>query len=84
MQSFAAINKYTPRIDAPGKVTGRASFADDLSLPGMLFGQLLQSPYPHARILNIDTSKAEKLPGVKAVVTAKDAGMVKFGVSPAS
>jgi 4-hydroxybenzoyl-CoA reductase subunit alpha len=83
MQSFSAINKYTPRIDAPGKVTGRAAFVDDLSLPGTLFGHLVQSPYPHARILNIDTSKAEKLPGVKAVVTAREAGMVKFGVSPA-
>jgi 4-hydroxybenzoyl-CoA reductase subunit alpha len=83
MPSFATINKYTPRIDAPAKATGKAVFIDDMSLPGMIYGQLLQSPYAHARIVNIDTSKADKLPGVKAVVTAKDAGMVKFGVSPA-
>ncbi len=83
MQSFSTINKRIPRIDSPDKATGKAIFIDDIQLPGTIYGQLLQSPYPHARILNIDTSKAEKLPGVKAVVTAKDAGMVKFGVSPA-
>jgi 4-hydroxybenzoyl-CoA reductase subunit alpha len=58
-------------------------FIDDMSFPGMLHAAMLQSPLPHARILRIDTSKAERLPGVKAVVTSKDAGLVRYGVSPA-
>ena len=49
----------------------------------MLYGALLQSPVAHAKILNIDPSEAKKFPGVKAVVTAKEAGMIKYGVSPA-
>ena len=58
--------------DGPDKVTGKAKFGADLLLPGMLFGKLLRSPHPHAAIKSIDTSKAEALPGVKAVVTAAD------------
>jgi 4-hydroxybenzoyl-CoA reductase alpha subunit len=83
MNDYSVINSRTPRIDAPDKATGRAMFIDDLTMPGMLYGALLQSPLAHARILNIDTSKAEKLPGVKAVITAREAGLVKYGVSPA-
>ena len=60
------------RPDGADKVTGRASFGADMSLPGMLTGAIRRSPHAHARILSIDTSKAEALPGVKAVVTAKD------------
>lgn len=80
---YNVINRRAPRLDAPDKATGRATYIDDMKFPGMLYGALLQSPLPHAKILNIDTSKAERLPGVKAVVTAKDAGLVKYGVSPA-
>ena len=58
-------------------------YTDDLTRPGMLHGALLQSPLAHARILNIDTSQAERLPGVKAVLTAANAPDVRFGVSPA-
>lgn len=83
MSDFAVLNTRAPRIDAPAKATGRAKYADDLSMPGMLHAAILQSPLAHARILNIDTSKAAKLPGVKAIVTAKEAGLVKYGVSPA-
>jgi 4-hydroxybenzoyl-CoA reductase alpha subunit len=83
MGRFDVINQRANRLDTPDKATGRAVFVDDIVKPGMLFGALLQSPHPHARILNIDTSAAEKLPGVKAVVTAKEAGQVKYGVSPA-
>ena len=83
MRKYHVINTRAPRLDAPAKVTGRAKFIDDMTLPGMLYGALLQSPLPHARILNVDTSRAERLPGVKSVVTAKDAGLVKYGVSPA-
>ena len=55
------------RHDGVDKVTGRANYGADLSLPGMLFGKVLRSPHPHARVLSIDTSEAEKLDGVKAV-----------------
>ncbi len=70
--TFNAVGQKIPKKDAPLKVTGQALYIDDLELPGMLYGKILFSKYPHARILNIDTSKAERLPGVKAVVTAKD------------
>jgi len=83
MNGFKVLNSRAPRLDAPVKATGRAKYADDLTMPGMLFGAILQSPLAHAKILHIDTSKALKLPGVKAVVTAKEAGLVKYGVSPA-
>lgn len=68
------------RIDAASKATGEALFAADLSLPRMLVGKILRSPHAHARIVSIDTSKAERLPGVKAVVTAKDTGGDRWGV----
>ncbi|RLB33812.1 MAG: 4-hydroxybenzoyl-CoA reductase [Deltaproteobacteria bacterium] len=83
MAKYAIINQRVPKLDAPVKATGRAKFADDLVLPGMLHGAILQSPVAHAKILNIDTGKAKRLPGVKAVVTWQDAGLVKYGVSPA-
>src|SRR5215211_9052651 len=66
------IGKRTPRPDGADKVTGRATFAADTTMPGMIWGKVLRSPHPHARIKSIDTSKAEALPGVKAVVTARD------------
>ncbi|MEJ2586244.1 MAG: molybdopterin-dependent oxidoreductase [Deltaproteobacteria bacterium] len=83
MSEYDVINGRAPRLDAPDKATGRAIYVDDMRMPGMLYGALLQSPLPHARILDIDTRAAEKLPGVKSVVTAEDAGIVKYGVSPA-
>ncbi len=58
-----------PRIDAYERVTGRATFTADRRLPGMLFARVLRSPHPHARIRSIDTSRAEALPGVRAVIT---------------
>ena len=66
------IGQRTIRPDGMDKVTGRAQFAADTTMPGMIWGKVLRSPHPHARIKSIDTSKAEKLPGVKAVVTSKD------------
>ncbi|MCP4105115.1 MAG: molybdopterin-dependent oxidoreductase [Desulfobacteraceae bacterium] len=83
MSEYNVINSRVAKIDTPAKATGRAIFIDDMTMPGMLYGAMLQSPLAHARILNIDTSEAEKLPGVEAVVTAKEAGLVKYGVSPA-
>ena len=66
------IGQRTIRPDGMDKVTGRAQFAADTTMPGMIWGKVLRSPHPHARIKSIDTSRAEKLPGVKAVVTARD------------
>ena len=68
-------------IDAAGKTTGSGKYTDDLSLPGMLYGKILHSPHPHARIKSIDTSRAERLDGVIAVVTGKDAPN-PFGILP--
>jgi 4-hydroxybenzoyl-CoA reductase alpha subunit len=83
MSNHDVINTRARRFDAPDKSTGKAVFVDDISMPGMLFGALLQSPFAHAEILSIDTSKAEALPGVRAVITAKEAGSIPYGVSPA-
>src|SRR5213075_1632786 len=66
------IGKRTPRPDGADKVTGRAAYAADTTMPGMIWGKVLRSPHAHARIKSIDTSKAAALPGVKAVVTGKD------------
>jgi CO/xanthine dehydrogenase Mo-binding subunit len=66
------IGKNTLRPDGVDKVTGRAAYGADFSLPGMLIGRVLRSPHPHARIKSINTAKAEALPGVKAVMTGKD------------
>lgn len=77
MTDTVVVGQRVPRIDALDKVTGRARYTSDLKLPGMLYGAFLRSPYAHARIKRIDSSKAEKLPGVKAVLTqAKLAGRV--------
>ncbi len=66
------------RPDGVPKVTGRAQYGSDYNMPGMLWGAILRSPHAHARIKSIDTSAAEKLPGVKAVVTSKDFPDHKF------
>lgn len=66
------IGSRLPRVDGAEKVTGRAVFAADVSLPGMLYGKILRSPHAHARIKKIDASKALALGGVKGVVTAAD------------
>ena len=66
------VGTRTIRPDGVDKVTGRARFGADFNLPGQLIGRVLRSPHPHARIVKIDTSKAEALPGVKAVITRDD------------
>jgi len=68
-------------VDAAEKTTGSGHYTDDLSVPGMLVGKILHSPYPHARIKSIDTSRAEKLEGVVAVVIGKDAPKT-YGILP--
>ncbi|MFV0296701.1 MAG: xanthine dehydrogenase family protein molybdopterin-binding subunit [Hyphomicrobiaceae bacterium] len=66
------IGKRTIRPDGDDKVTGRAQYAADFKMQGQIYGKVLRSPHPHAIIKSINTSKAEALPGVKAVVTSKD------------
>ena len=73
------VGKSVPRIEGRGIVTGQTKYAFDVYFPNMLVGKMLRSPHPHARIISIDTSKAEALPGVKAVITAKDTYQIKFG-----
>jgi len=79
IDDFSIVGKRYPRIDAQDKVRGRTPYLDDLKFPGMLYGKVLRSPYPHARILRIDTSRAEKLLGVRAVATVEDTPKNKFG-----
>ena len=69
---YNIVGKRPVRPDGVDKVTGRAQYGADMKLTGLLYGKVLRSPHPHARIRSIDTSKAEALPGVKAVITAKD------------
>jgi xanthine dehydrogenase YagR molybdenum-binding subunit len=61
------IGKRIPRVDSPVKVSGQAKYTYDVHRPGMLFGKVLRCPYAHAKVVSIDTSAAEKIPGVKAV-----------------
>jgi 4-hydroxybenzoyl-CoA reductase subunit alpha len=79
MSEFSVIGKRLPKLDAKIKVTGQAKYADDLSFLGMLYGKLLRSPHPHARIVHIDASKAERIPGVRAVITGKDFPGIPYG-----
>lgn len=83
MSKFKVISTRAPRLDAPAKVSGRAVYTDDIIRSGMLYGAILQSPVAHARILSMDTSKAEALPGVHSVLTHANTPEVPFGVSPA-
>ena len=71
-QQFSVVGKRVQRVEGFDKVTGDSEYIADIYLPGMLIGKVLRSPFPHARIRHIDTSKAEKLAGVRAVVTAED------------
>ncbi|MDY6971586.1 MAG: molybdopterin cofactor-binding domain-containing protein, partial [Thermodesulfobacteriota bacterium] len=72
MGEYSTVGKRTPKSDAVPMATGKAKFAADITLEGMLYGKVLYSPYAHARILSIDTSKARRLRGVKAIMTGKD------------
>jgi len=85
MPEFKIVGKPIPRHDAWAKVTGELKYADDFSLPGMLFAKVLRSKYPAAKIISINTGKAEQLDGVQAVLTAKDVPhnetVTKFGQS---
>ncbi|MFH1350664.1 MAG: xanthine dehydrogenase family protein molybdopterin-binding subunit [Pseudomonadota bacterium] len=84
MKEFQWVGKRVPRADALMKATGSAKFTNDIHLPHMLYGKILRSPFPHAHILNIDTTKARRLPGVKAIITGKDTPGERYGVFPDS
>src|ERR671914_440847 len=71
-QPFKYIGQSVPRADGVEKVTGQAKFLGDLVVPGMLHGKIIRSSYPHAKIISIDTAKAEALEGVVAVLTSAD------------
>lgn len=79
MSDHTVIGQDVDRVDGRAKATGAALYTDDLKLPGMLHGMLLRSPLPHARILNIDVSRARRMPGVKCVITGEDTPKVKYG-----
>src|SRR5438552_5387702 len=81
MSEFSIIGKPIALIDSAGKTTGQGKYADDLSVPGMLIGKILHSPYPHARIKHIDSRRALALEGVVTVVTGVDAPN-KYGILP--
>jgi CO/xanthine dehydrogenase Mo-binding subunit len=81
MSDFKVLGKPHPFVDSRQKATGDTIYTTDIRLPGMLYGKILRSPIPHGRILNIDTSRALRLPGVKKVITAKDTPMLRYGTT---
>src|SRR5437868_787766 len=81
MTDFSIIGKRVAMIDSAGKTTGAGKYTDDLSLPGMLIGKILHSPYPHARLKRIDASRALAVEGVVTVVLGQDAPN-KYGILP--
>ncbi len=82
MEEYSVIGKRIPRVDGLAKVTGDAKYAADYEMPGMLWCKIARSPHAHAKILNIDTSRAERLPGVKKILTGKDFKGWKWGWMP--
>lgn len=76
------VGKRQLRIDGWERVSGKATYASDIYLPGMLYGKILRSPHPHARVVNIDVERAKALPGVKAVLTPKDMAAFSWSQAP--
>jgi CO/xanthine dehydrogenase Mo-binding subunit len=79
MENPGSIGQAAGHVEGPAKVTGRARYSADILLPGMLWGKVLRSPFPHARIVSIDLAAARELPGVHAVLTATDLPEVRIG-----
>ncbi len=77
--AFSVIGKPIPRVEGREKVSGDATYAMDVVLPGMLWGKNVRSPYAHARIVSIDTARARALPGVRAVITAAELPRKRIG-----
>ena len=82
MNNYSVVGKRAKNRDAVAKVTGEAVFTADMKLKGMLFGKVLRSWVPHAKIRSIDVSKALELKGVKAVVTCEDTPLIKYSIHP--
>ena len=78
--SGKAVGQSVRRVDGVAKVTGRARYAGDLELPGMLFGRCLRSPHASARIVSIYARRAKALPGVHAVLTGADVPDTRYAV----
>src|SRR5579864_652175 len=76
LPALKTIGHPTPRIDAVERVTGKATYTGDVHLPGMLYARVLRSPHAHARIRQIDASKARALPGVKFILTHENCSVV--------
>ena len=79
IEKTSLIGQRVRKPDAPDKSTGKTRYINDMTLPQMLFGKILHAGRPHAEIVSIDTSAAEKLPGVHGVLTGKDVAGLKFG-----
>ena len=79
VSDFSVIGKPTPALDAPLKVRGASPYVGDMALPRMLHAKILRSPHPHARIVHIDTGRALRAPGVKAVLTRNDVPSIRWG-----
>ena len=80
-QALRYVGKSPRRADLIDKVTGKLIYGTDFTLPGMLYGKALRSPYPHARIVSVDVSRARELPGVCAAITSDDLPEQRFGSS---
>ena len=79
MAEYSFVGTEVPRPDAPDKVAGKAIYIHDLVRPGMLYGKIKFSDYAHAKIVHIDTSRAEKLPGVRAIITGYNTPEIRIG-----
>jgi CO/xanthine dehydrogenase Mo-binding subunit len=79
-KKYSVVGRSVPKIDGGLKVTGMARYIDDIELPNMLYGKILRSRYPHAKILRINTERAWRVPGVRAVITGLDTPFNKMGV----
>ena len=72
MAEFKSVGTSVPRAEGTDKVSGRTVYAADVKLSGLLWGKILRSPHPHARIRRVDVAKARRVPGVRAVITGAD------------
>ena len=79
MTTYSVVGKPVTREDGPDKVSGNLLYPADIVIPGMIWGKVLRSPFAHAKIVSIDTSRATALPGVHAVVTGKDLPGMRVG-----
>jgi CO/xanthine dehydrogenase Mo-binding subunit len=77
-EQFTIVGERHARVEGAEKVTGRAQYSYDIQLPGQLYGRILRSPHPHARVISIDASQAESLPGVHALLTMGNAPEIEW------